>query len=430
MRAGDPTEIPNPFALAPRAQRKSTRKSVLLAIKFFAIVAVCLCLTVVVGSQSRRWLANRLTSDFETLSPAAKKQRLLQIAELGVSAIDPLVDALADEDTEVARAAYDLLQRAQNEWNVLRRDDLQERHIALVDALNSIAVHVPDDRTGWASGLLHQTMMETVNQNDTASRELYKNANATLERYTLSQRSGPSVLVDEPLDPLMPRRLIVRPQPLPVAAAETDESWTDWPPTQDSTITASPQLGDDQANQPAVLATDPPSVYRSSSMRLQTVEPGEMVDLRELNQPLETSYQSAELRPVTNIVESPMQTLDDRSVIHWLGSPHRALREKAKLELIRRGFDGNQITIATRVASADTKTRTELVDVIARDQTIDPRPWLIMLLDDENREVKLRAISVLATMNDPAVVQELRMRLVDQSDPIVAARLSRVLNVR
>ncbi len=432
MRAGDPSDIPNPFSLEPRARRRPSSQAVVSALKYFVLVGIGLSVCVVIGSQSQRWLANRLTRDYETLTPAQKKQRLLQISQLGISAIEPMVRSLADENTDVARAAYDLLRSAQNEWTVLQRDDLQQRHTAMVDALTAVAIQIPDDRTGWASGLLHQTILESVNRNDAASRTLYDDANAALALLTLSQRVGPSVLSDEPLDPLAPRRLNVRAEPLPVAAADSSASWTDWPPTRESLTTdsTSQQPSDDSASDSSELATESPSVYRSSSTQLQPVHPSETVVLREPQQPIETSYLTAEIRPVTSLVDSPMETLDDRSVIHWLGSPHQALRDKAKLELIRRGFDGNQITIATRIASADVPTRLELVEAIARTESIDPRPWLLMLLDDENRDVKLRAISVLATMDDPEVGRELRMRVVDQSDPIVAARLRRVLNLR
>jgi hypothetical protein len=71
-----------------------------------------------------------------------------------------------------------------------------------------------------------------------------------------------------------------------------------------------------------------------------------------------------------------------------------------------------------------------LIDAIARSQSIDPRPWLLMMLEDESRDVKLRVVSVLATMNDPGVSQRLRMHLIDEHDPTVAARIRRVLNLR
>jgi hypothetical protein len=72
----------------------------------------------------------------------------------------------------------------------------------------------------------------------------------------------------------------------------------------------------------------------------------------------------------------------------------------------------------------------QLVDAISRSSAIDPRPWLLMMLDDESRDVKLRVISVLATMNDPGVSQRLKMHLVDERDPTVAARIRRVLDLR
>ncbi len=439
MLAGDPSNIPNPFSAQARSKPPAKRLAWTKAWKTLVLVAVGLSVTVVIGSQNRRWLVFRLTEGFESCTPVEKRQRLLQISELGAAGIPSVVRAMNDDDIDVARTAYDLLRHSQSEWTTLKRKDTCRHQEILIDSLQEIAVHLPDDRTGWASGLLHPVILDCVNQSDETSRQLYNRANQTLEMLALSERPGPSVLSHQPLEPLIPQRLSVPARPLPVAASQPADSWTDWPPSAQPIAigVASPQPAELTSEQPTEAVSQSPSVYRSSSMQLRPLPPDEAVVLRELSPSEtalrhETSYQPppAEIRPVANLVDSPMETLDDRSVMQWLGSPHLALREKAKLELIRRGYTGSQITVATRLASDDVRVRMELVDVIARDGTIDPRPWLVMLLDDESRDVQLRAISVLATMNDPAVNQELRMRLVDQTDPIIAARLRRVLNLR
>ena len=117
-------------------------------------------------------------------------------------------------------------------------------------------------------------------------------------------------------------------------------------------------------------------------------------------------------------------------LMHWLGSPEAGMRRKAKAELASRGYDESQIAVATQIASGDVMTRLALVDAIARSTEIDPRPWLYMMLEDTSREVKQRALSVLATMKDPQVDQRLQTQLARESDTTFAAQIRRVLQLR
>lgn len=448
MEFGDSSD--NPFAIELSKPNTSRRKSVGSAVKFLLLVAICLAATVLIGNQSRRWLVHRLTHDFHALSGQDKQARLIQIADLDALAIEPLVSAFADDDINVARTAYDLLTQAQNSWTVLEPDEQERRHASMVQSLTSIAVHLPDDRTGWGTSLLQKTILMTVEARDPQSQALYRSATHAIEMLSLSDRSGPSILSPEPLDPLAPKRLAIRAKPLPLSLSALESGG----PTiaEAGTAAALPRDGQPLANaaspdsiasqagdapQSHPTARQEPSVYRSSSTRLQAVDPNETIELRAVGQPSETSYQtndvqeaSDEIQSVTHLVDSPMETFDDKSVMHWLGSPHQALREKARLELINRGFDDTQLNIATQIASGDVQTRMALIDAIARSNSIDPRPWLLMMLSDTSRDVKLRAISVLATMKDADVDGRLKMHLVEERDPTVAFRIRRVLDLR
>jgi hypothetical protein len=130
------------------------------------------------------------------------------------------------------------------------------------------------------------------------------------------------------------------------------------------------------------------------------------------------------------MVDSPMGAFDDASVMRWLGSPHAALREKAKLELVSRGFDGTAIAIATRIYTGDVNEKIELVDALVGTSVIDPRPWLLLLLQDSDRDVRSRTISSLGSMDDPAITARLQSHLAQENDPAVASRIRRVLNLR
>ncbi|TWU60802.1 hypothetical protein Poly51_10830 [Rubripirellula tenax] len=421
MQSGDLTDYPNPFAMAAAGKSKPRHSAVRSALKFLILVAICFAIVLGISVGSKRYLMHRLTADFDSLSAADKQNRLVQMAEMGSPAIEPLAAAMAHSDIDVARTAYDLLRNLQNKWTVLTPSQQQTRHRELVTAISSVSAALPDDRTGWAVTLIQQTITEVVARTDASSRDLYRRAGETLDLLTLSNRSGPSIIDDDAFDPSSPQRLQVRGRPYPVSI---------------------------ENEPPVVNANDPPppSIYKSAAMRLQPVNPDQTIVLRDVQAAKPAVVEKPPIRKETEyfveqvqatnpgmqptLVDSPMETYDDASVIHWLASEHGELRDKAKLELMSRGFSRDDLRLAARIATADVPTRMELVDRIAREPSIDPRPWLWMMSRDESREVRLRVISVIATMNDRDARNHLQKLMIDESDPIVAARLRKVLQLR
>lgn len=423
----------NPFSMNPPQSRR-TRSPFASAIKMLLLVAVCLGGTVVIGSYSKTWLADHLVSDFDSLDSATKQTRLTQVAGLGIPGIDPLVRALADDDVQVARTAYELLQEVQSRWKQMERPELERHQRALVQALHAVAVQLPDDRTGWGTVLLQQTVAVTVNRRDAVSRELYRSASNAIDLLSLTERAGPSVLSNEPVDPSEPRPLAIRSPPKPISDADHAAALDDWTDHQAADVQMQTPKHQPQARIVArsVSKMPEPSVYRSgNAVKLQPAGPAEPVVLKVFGESQETSYQATKpVESVAHVVDSPMEALDDESVMQWLGSPHTPMREKASAELLTRGFSETDIAIATQISAGDTVARLAMIDAISRSDQIDPRPWLFMLLSDQNRQVRLRAISVLATMQDAYVQQRLRMRLVDEPDTAVVAQIHRALERR
>jgi hypothetical protein len=422
----------NPFSVNTPPKRPK-RTAFYSAVKFLLLIAVCLGATVMLGSYSKTWLAQHLVAEFASLDTATKRTRLTQVAELGIPGIEPLVSALADDEIVVARTAYELLQEVQGRWIELDREEQQRYHRVLVDSIQTIAVHLPDDRTGWGTNLLQQTVAATVNRRDDSSRSLYRSANRTIERLSLSDRAGPSVLSDEPIDSTEPRRLAIRTKALSISAANQSDASIEL--RADEPVQPLQKQGRSEArivegSSSHSRATEP-AVHRSGgAVKLQPANAGEQVVLRDIGERQETSYQAKPIVPVAHVVDSPLEALDDESVMKWLGSPHTAMREKANAELLSRGFSQTDISIATQISAGDTATRLTMIDAISRSDQIDPRPWLFMLLSDQNRQVKLRAISVLGTMQDAYVDQRLRMRLTDEQDKAVVAQIRNALEHR
>ena len=442
MFNGRPNDDPNPFAFAAESGAPARRRSLIDALKFVLIAAAAFAVLLIVGAQSRRWLVGRITQGFETLSSAEKRHRLSQLQALGLPGLESLVGALCDTDDGVARTAFELLRTQQTDWAVLDHADSVHHHACLVGAMNAIVDRVPDDRTVWTTGLLQQCVTVSVDRQDEASRQLYTAATGMLDRMSLSKGSGPSILVDDDASLSNSGRLAIRSQPLPVSPSESTDRWTDWPAT----------------------AENPPIVYRSSAVKLRPVSPDDAVDLNEVTvvdesfidngnrstEPVDAAYSAAsqvaaepatriergeastefDVRPAAMLVDSPLETYDTKSVVFWLGSSHVPLREAANAELQRRGLSAEEILIATRIAAGDLQTKLDLVDDIARNGSIDPRPWLLLLLADPSRDVKLKTVSVLATIKDPAVEQHLRNHILGEPDPTVAFRIRRLLDLR
>lgn len=436
----------NPFAVPLRRKAPNRRKALTSAMKVLCLAAIALGATLVVSSQSQLWLAHQLTDNFDSLPTKEKTARLLQISALGVVGIEPLVHAMADQEVEVARTAYEMLRKCQNEWTVLPDERQFQRHGVLVSSLRTVAMDIPDDRTGWGTNLLQQTMIAAMERDAKASRDVYTEASQIMKLFALTDRA-PSAEDGENFDRDSPRRLTVTSEPLPVVASMFDDPWNHRTRRDGSGVFDNNAIvisGSGPATQVAVAATSSggrtipvsatqpisatPSVYRSNAARLQPAEADAGVDLHELDS-LE-NHRKQTLGSGNEIIESPMQTFDDVSVMRWLGSPHQALREKAELELTSRGYDGTSITIATRIMSGDVDTKLALMDALAKEASIDPRPWLLMLLKDENRAVKLQAISVLGTMSDPEIRGKLQTHLVEETDPTVSARIERILKLR
>ena len=76
----------------------------------------------------------------------------------------------------------------------------------------------------------------------------------------------------------------------------------------------------------------------------------------------------------------------------------------AEEELKRRGFDAIRLSIARRVCDPDRHVRLKLVRELPGIPNIGASEWLIKMAADEDEEVRLAAISLLATTNDPNIL--------------------------
>ena len=115
-----------------------------------------------------------------------------------------------------------------------------------------------------------------------------------------------------------------------------------------------------------------------------------------------------------------IQALNDRDALHVL----RAIEE-----LKRRGFSDREVEVAERMVDPDVRIRRHLIDQITRLDGIESRMWLLLMLNDEDRQIRERAISLLGQIadTDADVRIALRRHAMTEPDPAIRIQLQRTL---
>jgi hypothetical protein len=93
--------------------------------------------------------------------------------------------------------------------------------------------------------------------------------------------------------------------------------------------------------------------------------------------------------------------------------------------LKERGFNRLPAPLVEKLLS-NAHDRLKLVDDLLQEPDINARPWLILLAGDVDAEVRLAAVTVMATSNDASLVEYAWQTAIHDRDPRVAALANRL----
>ncbi len=93
--------------------------------------------------------------------------------------------------------------------------------------------------------------------------------------------------------------------------------------------------------------------------------------------------------------------------------------QTARSELQRRGFGPVELALAEKMVDPDPQARKQLARLLPQMTSIEPHRWLLWLCRDDDAEVRLTAISLLATCGNPAVLAEVEQLAAADADPRV-----------
>jgi hypothetical protein len=142
--------------------------------------------------------------------------------------------------------------------------------------------------------------------------------------------------------------------------------------------------------------------------------------------------------PIPTVVASPAQPIaidpwakiDSRLLLdRWLavgGTPKLQIAR----ELERRGFGTLRADVVRLAVSNDTSGRVQLVHDLLDLPGAGTKAWLLLFADDANAEVRLAAVTVMATSNDAQVLEKAWQVALHDRDPRIAGLADRLRDRR
>jgi hypothetical protein len=109
-----------------------------------------------------------------------------------------------------------------------------------------------------------------------------------------------------------------------------------------------------------------------------------------------------------------LETID---LMQSLDAEDQPTRIGARAELVRRGFASEHVEMARRMCDPNPEVRRQLVGQLPGVPGLNATPWLMHLAGDASAEVRLAAISLLATCDDPQLLDRIGAMARQDPDP-------------
>jgi hypothetical protein len=124
-------------------------------------------------------------------------------------------------------------------------------------------------------------------------------------------------------------------------------------------------------------------------------------------------------------IESPLADADSRTLLQrWL-TADAANKSALRRQLAKRGFVRLTEPFVRQFTSTSAEERLQFVDDLMS-SSVDARPWLMLLADDPDADVRLAAVTIMATSNDAALVEKAWQAALHDRDPRIAGLAERL----
>ena len=129
--------------------------------------------------------------------------------------------------------------------------------------------------------------------------------------------------------------------------------------------------------------------------------------------------------PVANSTD-PWATIDSHALLErWLAAKGTT-KKQVERELKRRGFGVLRSDVVRLALSDDSAARTQLVHDLLALPGVGAKAWLMFLADDRDVEVRLAAVTVMATSKDSQLLEKAWQVALHDRDPRIAGLVERL----
>ncbi len=122
-----------------------------------------------------------------------------------------------------------------------------------------------------------------------------------------------------------------------------------------------------------------------------------------------------------------IRKLPQDKLLRLLESRQDRMVTQAAQELQRRGVQPEHLELGLELARGSVAERLQAMDQLVRVAGLNPVPWLAWMAESSDREVRLRAVSLLGATADEEALQKLRQLKMKESDNRVAEQINQVL---
>lgn len=171
---------------------------------------------------------------------------------------------------------------------------------------------------------------------------------------------------------------------------------------------------------PEPIAPPAPLTAANSAARIPTpptARPEAAVRLASLPPPAVPSQATPNVASRDSLIRADAWTL-----FIALRGPERNL---AATELRRRSFSQRELELGEHLTSDDPQERRRFARELPLLDVTESKPWLMRLCRDEDAEVRLIAVTIMATTNDPALLELLRQLSIEDADDDVRRTAAR-----
>jgi hypothetical protein len=407
------------------------------------LVATMLIAAFALWPQIRTWQQGRLAQGLVVKLERAERPNcrpvLIQVARFGDPGITALVRAAASEKADVALAAREIIKEQLATWK-LRHETDGAYDIATPTNLLAAALAENVDKFGpfgqqWATRLAVELADLAADIHPAEAVPLLTNCSTILDAIPpvgprLRTVPGEQPVVVTATTPPAPEirlpalpseraiastRQESAPQPLVVDAEQIVNSKTAEEITGSTQLPAATDwLPEWQTKTPVAAAPNPePLADAQTPVPTPIMAAAETIDV--------PSPEEMEARIVQ------LKSQDTRTLLMDLNVADKFQAGLIRTVLKERGLTSDELVLGSKFTASDPQVRLNLVDDLQVLPARTARWWLKELLSDSDANVRLKALTALATTNDPELIGIAREVAVEDTDPRVSELATRIM---